>query len=259
MTLSTFFGCTFIAFGPALALFLFTVAKEPLRVIILVAGAFFWLVSLLFSSLVWFIAVKASNGDNDKLQHGLLIFGVLLSVIFQETFRYGYYRLLRKAQEGLVSLSEDGCSPVSMKQMAYVAGLGFGIMSGAFSVVNILAESIGPGTIGIHGDSPYFFLTSAFMTLAVILLHLCWGVIYFDSCDKGCWFFVLLIVISHLIVSCLTFANPHYEGSLIPTYGILFGMAVWAFFTGGGTTRTFVRFLGSCFTKAQSPSNHSEN
>uniref|UniRef100_UPI00358DE8EA gamma-secretase subunit Aph-1b-like isoform X2 n=1 Tax=Myxine glutinosa TaxID=7769 RepID=UPI00358DE8EA len=221
MTLSTFFGCTFIAFGPALALFLFTVAKEPLRVIILVAGAFFWLVSLLFSSLVWFIAVKASNGDNDKLQHGLLIFGVLLSVIFQETFRYGYYRLLRKAQEGLVSLSEDGCSPVSMKQMAYVAGLGFGIMSGAFSVVNILAESIGPGTIGIHGDSPYFFLTSAFMTLAVILLHLCWGVIYFDSCDKGCWFFVLLIVISHLIVSCLVSRKHNLRVTTLKTEATL--------------------------------------
>lgn len=41
-----------------------------------------------------------------------------------------------------------------------VSGLGFGFMSGAFSVVNILADSVGPGTIGIHGDSQHYFLSS---------------------------------------------------------------------------------------------------
>lgn len=33
-------------------------------------------------------------------------------------------------------------------------------MSGAFSVVNILADSVGPGTVGIHGDSQHYFLSS---------------------------------------------------------------------------------------------------
>jgi hypothetical protein len=38
--------------------------------------------------------------------------------------------------------------------------LGFGIMSGVFSFVNTLSNSLGPGTVGIHGDSPQFFLNS---------------------------------------------------------------------------------------------------
>lgn len=38
MTAAVFFGCTFIAFGPAIALFLFTIARDPLRVIFLIAG-----------------------------------------------------------------------------------------------------------------------------------------------------------------------------------------------------------------------------
>lgn len=38
MGAAVFFGCTFVAFGPAFALFLITVAGDPLRVIILVAG-----------------------------------------------------------------------------------------------------------------------------------------------------------------------------------------------------------------------------
>ncbi|XP_040397480.1 uncharacterized protein LOC121062009 isoform X1 [Cygnus olor] len=119
MTLAVFFGCTFIAFGPALSLFLFTIARDPLRIIILIAGAFFWLVSLLLSSLIWFIAVKASDPRDEALQRGLLIFGVMFSVLLQEAFRFLYYKLLRKAIEGLVALSEDGCSPISIQQMAY--------------------------------------------------------------------------------------------------------------------------------------------
>lgn len=39
MGAGVFFGCTCIAFGPALALCLLTVAGDPLRVIILVAGS----------------------------------------------------------------------------------------------------------------------------------------------------------------------------------------------------------------------------
>ena len=37
MALYEFFGCAFIAFGPALAMFLLTIAKDPIRIIILIA------------------------------------------------------------------------------------------------------------------------------------------------------------------------------------------------------------------------------
>ncbi|GAA6066200.1 gamma-secretase subunit Aph-1b, partial [Tachysurus ichikawai] len=38
MTAAVFFGCTFIAFSPAVALFMLTIAQDPLRVIFLIAG-----------------------------------------------------------------------------------------------------------------------------------------------------------------------------------------------------------------------------
>ncbi|XP_072428400.1 gamma-secretase subunit Aph-1b-like isoform X2 [Chiloscyllium punctatum] len=186
MTVAVFFGCTFIAFGPALALFIFTIAKDPLRVIILIAG---------------------------------------------------------KANEGLAALNEDGKSPLSVQQMAYVAGLGFGIMSGAFSVVNILAGSVGPGTVGIFRDSQYYFLTSAFMTMAIILLHTFWSVIFFDGFEKKRWFAVVSVIGTHLLVSGLTFLNPIYEGSLIPAYMIMALMATWAYFTAGGSLQNLQHFF----------------
>ncbi|XP_074984388.1 gamma-secretase subunit Aph-1b isoform X3 [Caretta caretta] len=157
MTLPVFFGCSFIAFGPALGLLVFTVLRDPLRVIVLVAGAFFWLVSLLLSSLVWFIAVKASDPGDEPLQKGLLIFGVLFSVLLQEAFRFLYYKLLRKAVEGLVTLSEDGCSPISIQQMAY-----------AFMTMVMIFLHTFWGILFFHGCETQHWWEMA----AVILTHL---------------------------------------------------------------------------------------
>uniref|UniRef100_A0ABM5FUZ8 Gamma-secretase subunit APH-1 n=1 Tax=Pogona vitticeps TaxID=103695 RepID=A0ABM5FUZ8_9SAUR len=243
MTLPVFFGCAFIAFGPALALFLLTVVGEPLRIIILIAGAFFWLVSLLLSSLVWFVAAKASDPSDAPLQTGLLVFGVVFSVLLQEAFRFLYYKLLRKAIEGLLALSDEGCSPISIQQMAYVAGLGFGLMSGAFSMINLLADALGPGTVGIHGDSQLYFLTSAFMTLVLILLHTFWGIIFFHGCETRRWWEVGAVVLTHLIISGLTFWNPLYLGSLLPAYLLMAASAVWAYLLSGGSKQNLRHFL----------------
>ncbi|XP_074665663.1 gamma-secretase subunit APH-1A isoform X2 [Strix aluco] len=286
MGAAVFFGCAGIAFGPALALVLLTVAAEPLRVIVLVAGpalpprvtatalphvnpasgvwlrqrqrwgvswvflpphhlprAFFWLVSLLLASLIWFVSVHLSDREDAKLQYGLLVFGAAVSVLLQEVFRFAYFKLLKKADEGLAMISEDGRSPISLRQMAYVSGLSFGIISGVFSVINILADSIGPGIVGIHGDSPYYFITSAFLTMALVLLHTFWGVIFFDACEKRRYWCLGLVVASHLLTSGLTFLNPRYEASLVPIFIITFITGLWAFFTAGGSFRNILKCL----------------
>lgn len=50
MTVMEFFGCTFIAFGPPFALFVFTIARDPLRIIVLIARCYIIpFVSMLFS------------------------------------------------------------------------------------------------------------------------------------------------------------------------------------------------------------------
>lgn len=43
----------------------------------------------------------------------------------------------------------------------------------------------------------------AFMTMAIILLHMFWGVVFFDACEKQRWWAVAAVVVSHLLVSCL--------------------------------------------------------
>ncbi|XP_031201563.1 putative gamma-secretase subunit APH-1C, partial [Mastomys coucha] len=178
MTVPVFFGCAFIAFGPAFALYLFTIATDPLRVIFLIAGAFFWLVSLLLSSMFWFLVRVITNNRDGPVQNYLLIFGVLLSVCIQELFRLAYYRLLKKASEGLKSISpEEETAAPSMRLLAY-----------------------------------------AFMTLVIIMLHVFWGVVFFDGCEKNKRYMLLTVLLTHLVVSTQTFLSPHYEVNLVTAY-----------------------------------------
>uniref|UniRef100_A0A8C0B3P7 Gamma-secretase subunit APH-1 n=1 Tax=Buteo japonicus TaxID=224669 RepID=A0A8C0B3P7_9AVES len=138
------------------------------------------------------------NPQDEPLQKGLLIFGVMFSVLLQEAFRFLYYKLLRKAIEGLVALSEDGPDGVPVPA---VAGVGFGLMSGAFSMINLLADALGPGIVGIHGDSQLYFLTSAFMTMVLIFLHTFWGILFFHGCEHRRWWEIMAVVVMHLAVS----------------------------------------------------------
>uniref|UniRef100_A0A1B6MP23 Gamma-secretase subunit Aph-1 n=1 Tax=Graphocephala atropunctata TaxID=36148 RepID=A0A1B6MP23_9HEMI len=197
MTWMEFVGCAGVAYGPPLALFVFTIMSDPIRIIILIASAFFWLVALLLSSFVWFVFPFKS----------ILIFGIICSVLFQELFRYLIYVLLRKAEAGLkkVTIPNTNTEITNNKHiLAYVAGLGFGIMSGAFSLINILADLVGPATMGLKGGSSSFCLISAILSMCFILLHTFWGVIFFAAIDKKNYFHISWVIVSHISVSCLS-------------------------------------------------------
>lgn len=233
MTALEFFGCTFIAFGPPFAMFCLLIAKDPIRIIILISASFFWLLSLLLSSILWSAVVPLKE---------FLYFGVTFSIIFQELFRYLFYRLIRKAESGLQKVSEVGSQPGhnisnSRSQLAFVSGLGFGVMSGAFSLTNILADSLGPGTVGLYGDSQYFFICSSFTTLAFILLHTFWGVIFFKACDNRNYLLIAYVVVSHFIASGITFINEKqlYVVSILLEYVLTIITSMIAFHSSGGS------------------------
>ncbi|RZC32547.1 gamma-secretase subunit Aph-1 [Asbolus verrucosus] len=215
MTVVEFFGCTFLAFGPPFAMFVFTIAHDPVRIIILIAAAFFWLLSLLLSSLWWYIVIPLRED---------LVFGVIFSVFFQEGFRYIIYKILRKAESGLKKITDDSTQLIENKHiLAYVSGLGFGIISGAFSLVNVLADAVGPGTMGLKSGSEMFFLTSSATGLCFILLHTFWGVIFFNALDNRNKLQVTLVVVSHLLASSITLFN-HFQvasATLIVLYFIV--------------------------------------
>ena len=183
-------------------------------------SAFFWLLSLLFSSIIWYIA-KAIAGSQ------ILAVGLVFSIAFQELFRFLIYLLLSKADAYLRKLTENESTQIFANRhiLAYgnkniwifyefecfhvfffffsVVGLGFGMMSGAFSLVNVLADSIGPGTVGFNNEPQDFFMVSALQGMAMILLQTFWGIITFDALDGKKWIYLAYVWVTHLLVSCL--------------------------------------------------------
>ena len=237
MTVMDFFGCAFLAFGPPLAMFTFTVAAEPIRIIILIASAFFWLISLLLSSVLWYAVVPLQNH---------LAFGLVFSVLFQEAFRYLLYWVLRKAERGLEKVTTTHVAD-SRHVFAYVCGLGFGFMSGAFALVNVLADAVGPGTMGLRQGTEYFFIISAATTLCFILLHTFWGVVFFAALDKKDWGQVIWVVASHLFVSSMTLLNVYqaYVATTLSAYVVLMITTTLAFRVAGGKAQN----VAQCFTR----------
>lgn len=232
-----FFGCTCVTFGLPLAMFIITIAKDPIRIIILIASAFFWLLSFLISSLLWFVVTPLRTK---------LVFGLVFSVLFQEVFRFLIYKLLRKAESGLKKVTDNSEQITSNKHiLAYVAGLGFGIISGAFSLVNVLADALGPATMGLKDGSDLFFLTSAATALCFIMLHTFWSVVFFSALDTRNYVHLLWVLVSHMVVSCLTLFNQQelYLASLLPAYCIMVATGCMAFYVAGGTFRSFAATL----------------
>ncbi|KAL7740779.1 hypothetical protein ACLKA6_012393 [Drosophila palustris] len=236
MTLPEFFGCTLIAFGPPFALFVFTIANDPIRIIILIAAAFFWLLSLLLSSLLWFAVVPLRD---------VLAFGVIFSVLFQECFRYIIYRILRSTEQGLHAVAEDTRVTENKHILAYVSGLGFGIISGMFALVNVLADMSGPATMGLKGGTELFFITSAAQALSIILLHTFWSIIFFNAFDTNNYPHIVYVVGTHLFVSLLTLlnANAYYWATLLPNYIVTILTGILAFKVAGGSGRGVKRFV----------------
>ncbi|KAK6636154.1 hypothetical protein RUM43_009806 [Polyplax serrata] len=235
MTVAEFFGCSFLAFGPPLAMFICTIAIDPIRIIILIASSFFWLLSLLISSFLWFIIPG---------QH--LSYGLLYSVLFQELFRFIVYKLIRSAEGGLKKITDNETQIIENKHiLAYVAGLGFGLMSGLFALINVLADSVGPATMGLHQGSEKFFITSAATTLCFILLHTFWGVIFFSAIDCKNYMNLCWVLLTHLVVSALTFFNQKewYTASLLPAYTIMVLTGLLAFKVAGGSLASFLASL----------------
>lgn len=63
-------------------------------------------------------------------------------VWFQEAFRYVIYRILRRTEQGLQAVAENTRITENKHILAYVSGMGFGVISGTFALVNVLADMV---------------------------------------------------------------------------------------------------------------------
>jgi len=216
-------SCFIICFTPSFVVFQRLIANDPLRIILFVVGAFFWLVSLLLSSVLWTaFSLLAENS---------LIYVVFISTIFQEITRGGYYILLHKAQSGLAKLASNGVEVSGIRLLyssrhilAVVCGLGMGVMAALFLISNTLSDYAKYGVVGLpesilpnSSDTqltaadayfPVYYSTSCGF---LIVLNVCWTISLWDGLHKFCsrsqdqWLLSIIVpIVGHLLSSALS-------------------------------------------------------
>lgn len=104
---------------------------------------------------------------------------------------------------------------------------------------------MGPATIGLSDGNQYFLLASALQALCMILLHTFWSVIFFNAADNQLGLHLGYVVVSHLLVSCLTLLNLEQLYSLTLTSSVVITIAtsLMAFKVVGGSLESFKRFI----------------
>uniref|UniRef100_A0A914RL86 Uncharacterized protein n=1 Tax=Parascaris equorum TaxID=6256 RepID=A0A914RL86_PAREQ len=103
-------------------------------------SAFFWLLSLLFSALIWYAAVPLRN---------TLVFAVCVSIALQELAR----GLSKMAANGM-HISGVHTLHHARHMLAVVCGLGMGVMAALFLIINVIADFWGEGTVGLPATVP---------------------------------------------------------------------------------------------------------
>lgn len=104
---------------------------------------------------------------------------------------------------------------------------------------------VGPATVGLSEGGQYFLLTSSMQALCMVLLHTFWSVIFFNAVDNQLRIHIGYVVISHLLVSCLTLLNAEQLYSLTLTSSAIITIAtgLMAFKVVGGSFESFKRFI----------------
>ncbi|KAK5965888.1 hypothetical protein GCK32_005148 [Trichostrongylus colubriformis] len=196
-------ACYLITFSPSVALFCRFIAKDSLRIILFVLGAFLWLASLLLCSFIWLAMSMVWDA---------LPVAVACSIILQDAARVFYFWLLKKAQRGLNKITAPG------------------------------ASSIAPGVSDLHNArhmlalenkrdeyyaGPYLPLYYALTGCLASLFGVVWTIMIWDSChrvQKGkLWALPALVATcSHFVVSGMSWFNSEgYQSCVLVAQSIL--------------------------------------
>ncbi|XP_075534966.1 gamma-secretase subunit Aph-1-like [Dermacentor variabilis] len=242
-------GCSLIAFGPSLAIFWVLIVGQPSRLVVFIVSSFFWLLSLLLSSVAWFMLKELFDGP------------FVVSLVTSEFFRYLAFRTLRKAEEvlnvvNLVGSDFDVALVRYHISFACVSGLGFGTTSAASAMLNLLADvGAGPGTVGFFGHHESVDLIIYSATAACLaLLHTLWSVIASNALLFRRYGVLLFVPAAHLFTAGVTTLAPNahqdvlYEVMPLAATGVVLYMsATTAFVVSGGTPRNLLSCLGGLF------------
>jgi len=232
-----FFGCLFVTFSPALAIFLLVITASNQLIILTIGGSFFWLLSILLSSIWWFIIPPLRSS---------YWWVVPFSVLFQELVRYGFFRVYSWGFRSPAGAQPQPDQPLNPRlhslterpnQIAasLAAGLGAGVTYALIMYTSILWEASGPGALfSAACPKTSLFMVSAVISLCFVLLHIFQSIIAFEAFRLKSYPRMVVVWASHTVASLLSLANlpgGSCGGSLLPILGVTLATGIYSIFT----------------------------
>ncbi|KAL0910006.1 hypothetical protein M5K25_020927 [Dendrobium thyrsiflorum] len=207
MTVAAGLGYALIALGPALSIFVSVIAKKPFLVLTLLSSTLFWLVSLILLSGAWraFLPIKSS-----ALWTYVIV--IVTSVSFQEGVRLVFWKLYKKLEEMLNAFADRTSKPrlflTDKMQIGLAGGLGHGVAHAVFFCLSLLTPAFGGATYYVERCSHMpFFLISAIISLAFLLMHTFSMVIAFNGYAESRKSDQLFVPIIHMVAAIMTLIN----------------------------------------------------
>ncbi|KAL3207849.1 hypothetical protein MRX96_039494 [Rhipicephalus microplus] len=194
---------------------------------------------------------------SESLGYGLMGFGPALSmfaltiarhpsrvvVLLLSSFSWILSLALRKADHSLklAALAGDAQLARSRAALAYASGLGFGVASGACSLLNPLADiadaGVPPGVTGTAKSIPESFIQASALTTGILTVqHTLWSVVAFQALCLQSTLLIAFPLVAHMFASgaTLMYSHGHFGVSLAAIVGLLFLTAAVAFVVTGG-------------------------
>lgn len=204
------FGYFLIALGPAITIFISSIAQKPFLILTVLVSALLWLVSLIAASIVW----RAFLPGNPSW---VFLPMVITAVALQEVVRPLYWRLYLKVEKSMnvlaTKLSKPQLNYVDRLEIALASGVGHGAVHAVFFGLSILSPAFGPATYYTQSCKHMpLFLVSALTTLAFFLLHTFSMIIAFNAYTYGNRSQQLFVPAMHLGASLLTLINLFPNG-----------------------------------------------
>eukprot|EP01097_Dermamoeba_algensis_P010635 TRINITY_DN7936_c0_g1_i1.p1 TRINITY_DN7936_c0_g1~~TRINITY_DN7936_c0_g1_i1.p1 ORF type:complete len:242 (-),score=26.71 TRINITY_DN7936_c0_g1_i1:13-738(-) len=206
-----FFGYLFLSLSPSFSVFYFVSTPKSIRVVLAIGSAFFWLLSFLLTSILWYVISPLR--DN-------IYFGLFLSLPFQEVFRFFYFKLymrLRRAER-------QTPTPVDDISEFFSIGVGGGVMQVLVFFSPFLWESRNDGVLFLPNCALNLFEVSALTSFCVSYIHILLSPIALIGYKTRSVTSILGVIVIHVFVSGMTLLFGR-QNCGIPL-GIIFGSLI---------------------------------
>jgi anterior pharynx defective protein 1 len=212
MPSTLFTACLFIAYGPASTFLTLVIAKSSHLLVLAICAAFFELVAFITTGLLYFIIPSEWQPGRDVLT-------AILGVFIHECARFLFILSYGKVEYGLIKASGLYTLPFPDLSSSLASGFGFGLMYALLKYGSVLGLTLGPGDWYLPScPNVSMFIVSAFITLAMEILHVALMVIAFDTVRGGrlsprsklsTFGRTCTVLMLHLAVTCSTLANEN--------------------------------------------------